>query len=116
VGKSLEACEEAAGILEGHGVATTVWDVRVVTPPDPWMLADAARHPLVITVEDGIADGGAGTFLGAALARGVQRPDQVVHLGVPTTYVAHGKPADILANLGLDGTGIAAAAVKALER
>jgi 1-deoxy-D-xylulose-5-phosphate synthase len=116
VGKLLEACEEAAVILEGHNVSSTVWDVRVVTPPDPRMLADAARHPLVITVEDGIADGGAGTFLAAALARGEQRPDQVVHLGVPTAYVSHGKPADILANLGLDGTGIAAAAVKALER
>jgi 1-deoxy-D-xylulose-5-phosphate synthase len=116
VGKLLEACEEAAAILEGHGVSSTVWDVRVVTPPDPHMLADAARHPLVITAEDGIADGGAGTFLAAALARGEQRPDQVVHLGVPTAYVAHGKPGAILVNLGLDGTGIAAAAVKALER
>jgi 1-deoxy-D-xylulose-5-phosphate synthase len=115
VGRMLEACEEAAGVLAGHGVSATVWDVRVVSPPDPRMLADAARHPLVVTVEDGIADGGAGTALGAALARGAQRLDQVLHLGVPTAYVAHGKPAAILANLGLDGTGIAAATVKALD-
>jgi 1-deoxy-D-xylulose-5-phosphate synthase len=116
VGKLLEACEEAAVILSGHDVSATVWDVRVVNPTDPRMLADAARHQLVITVEDGIADGGAGTFLASALARGEQRPDQVVHLGVPTAYVAHGKPGAILANLGLDGTGIAAETIKALER
>ena len=33
----------------------TVWDVRCVKPLDPAMLADAAEHPAVVTVEDGFA-------------------------------------------------------------
>ena len=63
VGKMVEAAEEAAGKLATDGVDATVWDVRVVSPPDPAMLADAAGHGLVVTVEDGIRVGGAGTFL-----------------------------------------------------
>ena len=30
----------------------------------------------------------------------------VVNCGVPTAYLPHGRAADILAGLGLDGTGI----------
>ncbi|HLI15223.1 MAG TPA: hypothetical protein VKV23_04100, partial [Acidimicrobiales bacterium] len=37
-------------------------------------------------------------------------------LGVPTAYLAHDKPDAILARLGLDGPGIARAALEALER
>jgi deoxyxylulose-5-phosphate synthase len=39
----------------------------------------------------------------------------VVVLGAPSAYLAQGKPADILANLGLDGPGIAATVLKALD-
>ena len=53
VGKLVEAAEEAADKLASDGIEATVWDVRVVSPPDPGMLADAARHGLVLTVEDG---------------------------------------------------------------
>ncbi|MER3452456.1 MAG: 1-deoxy-D-xylulose-5-phosphate synthase, partial [Acidimicrobiia bacterium] len=53
VGKLVEAAEEAAAILARDGIATTVWDVRCVKPLDREMLADAARHRLVVTAEDG---------------------------------------------------------------
>jgi 1-deoxy-D-xylulose-5-phosphate synthase len=118
VGKMLEAAEEAADILAGDGVDTTVWDVRVVRPLDPQMLADAARHRLVVTVEDGIRMGGAGSLITDALAdlfeTRVSPP--VLVLGIPVSYVAHGDPERILAQLGLDGPGVAAAIAKALPR
>ena len=47
----------------GDGVSVTVWDARVVKPFDPDMLADATAHPYVITVEDGLKDGGVGIRL-----------------------------------------------------
>jgi hypothetical protein len=40
----------------------------------------------------------------------------VVVLGVPDAYVAHGDPATIRSELGLDGIGIAAAARDGLRR
>jgi 1-deoxy-D-xylulose-5-phosphate synthase len=116
VGKMVEAAEEAADMLAARGIATTVWDVRTV-PLDTRMLADARAHRLVVTAEDGIAEGGVGSLVAGALARlelgRVAAP--VITLGTPLAYLPHGKPADILANLGLDGTGIAATVLKALD-
>ena len=63
VGKGVAACLDAADELARQGREVTVWDVRVVSPPDPDMLADAGRHRLVVTVEDGVRHGGAGAFL-----------------------------------------------------
>ncbi len=116
VGKLVEAAEEAADLLEARDLHTTVWDVRTV-PPDARMLADARRHPLVVTAEDGIAEGGVGALLVAALAR-METSTPVpptVALGTPVAFLPHGKPADLLANLGLDGPGIAATVSKLLD-
>lgn len=109
IGKMVEAAEEAAGKLATEGVEATVWDVRVVTPPDPRMLSDAASHGLVVTVEDGVRVGGAGSFLADAIRTysPASPPTKLLLLGVPRTYVAHGQPDAILAGLGLDGPGIA---------
>jgi 1-deoxy-D-xylulose-5-phosphate synthase len=111
VGKLLAACEAAAEELAGAGVSATVWDVRVVSPPDPAMVADACRHQLVVTAEDGVRHGGAGMFLADAVghcARAAgQTPPEALVLGVPRVYLAQGRADDILAALGLDGAGVA---------
>jgi 1-deoxy-D-xylulose-5-phosphate synthase len=117
VGKMVEAAEEAARLLHQQGVSATVWDVRVVKPLDPLMIADAATHPLVVTVEDGVRAGGAGAAIAdavAGLAEGRPSPPVVV-LGVPDRYIAQASPASILAAIGLDGPGIAASVIGALE-
>lgn len=109
VGKLVEAAEDAAALLADDGVQATVWDVRVVKPLDSAMLADAASHPLVVTAEDGIREGGAGAAIVSALAAlepGQPSPPVIV-LGVPDRYIPQGKPAGILADLGLDAAGIA---------
>jgi 1-deoxy-D-xylulose-5-phosphate synthase len=116
VGKMVEAAEEAAGKLEAEGVHAAVWDVRVVKPLDADMLAAAAQYPLVVTVEDGIRLGGAGTAIADALARlapGRQAPPVLV-LGTPGEYIPHGEAGQIHAAMGLDGPGIAASVLGAL--
>ena len=117
VGKLLEAAEEATALLSAEGVEATLWDVRVVRPLDPAMVADAGNHSFVVTVEDGIRNGGAGNFIADAIADlnpGRHSPP-VLNLGVPTAYIPHGKADRILGQLGLDGPGIAASIFKALE-
>ncbi|HUQ40467.1 MAG TPA: 1-deoxy-D-xylulose-5-phosphate synthase [Acidimicrobiales bacterium] len=116
VGKMVEAAEEAAALLEADGTAATVWDVRVVKPLDPAMLADAAAHSLVVTVEDGIRVGGAGSHITDALTGlGTNgAAPRVIRLGTPLEFIPQAKPASILARLGLDGPGIADAVRRAL--
>ncbi|MEP6659920.1 MAG: 1-deoxy-D-xylulose-5-phosphate synthase [Acidimicrobiales bacterium] len=111
IGKMLANCEKAAEMLAAEGVACTVWDPRLVQPLDQEMLANARRHELVVTVEDGVREGGAGMSIGDQVANATTR---VEVLGVPVKFMPHGKPDRILANLGLDADGIAAAIRKAL--
>jgi 1-deoxy-D-xylulose-5-phosphate synthase len=119
VGKMVASCLAAADELAESGIAATVWDVRVVSPPDPDMLAHAATHALVVTAEDGVRHGGAGAFLIDALSATAEaegRPGPVTRvLGVPRQFIAQGKADDILASLGLNGAGIAESARKALR-
>ncbi|MBV9659659.1 MAG: 1-deoxy-D-xylulose-5-phosphate synthase [Acidimicrobiales bacterium] len=118
VGKMLEAAEEACDLLAGDGVDATLWDVRVVRPIDPRMVVDAGRHELVVTVEDGVRSGGAGAFMADAVAdlHETRSCPPVLVLGIPTAYIPHGAQDQILAQLGLDGPGIAAAVAKAIRR
>lgn len=110
VGKLLAAAEDAASALAAEGIEATVWDVRVV-PLDPEMLADAARHPVVLTAEDGIREGGVGALAADAIARlDATAPPRVRVLGTPVAYIPHAKPAAIFAELGLDAAGVAAEA------
>ncbi|MGI9646430.1 MAG: transketolase C-terminal domain-containing protein, partial [Ilumatobacteraceae bacterium] len=99
--------------LAEHGIDATVWDPRVVKPLDDDMLDDAAAHELVITVEDGLRQGGAGTGIRVALDDR-RATCQVRVLGVPAAYLPHAKPDVILAELGLDAAGIAAEARRLL--
>jgi 1-deoxy-D-xylulose-5-phosphate synthase len=118
VGKMVGNAERAATTLAHEGVDATVWDARVVQPLDLEMLADAARHRLVVTAEDGIRDGGVGALMAAELTAccaGRTKP-RVEILGVPLQFIPHGKPDRILARLGLDADGIAATVQDALGR
>jgi 1-deoxy-D-xylulose-5-phosphate synthase len=118
VGKMLDAAEAAADELAQDGVSVTVWDVRSVKPLDPRMVLDASRHPLVLTIEDGIRDGGAGSAMAdaistAALEDGRTGPPVRV-LGTPVAFIAHGQADAILHELGLDAAGVAVEARRLL--
>ncbi len=117
VGKMLDAAEAAADMLAADGVSVSLWDARVVKPLDPAMLAHAGRHPHVLTIEDGLRDGGVGMTVADLLAEltiGHAEP-RVRVLGVPAQYIAHGKPEAILAELGLDAAGITASALSMMN-
>ena len=107
VGKMLATARDAADKLAAEGHDVTVWDPRVVKPLDPDMLADAANHRLVITIEDGLRDGGIGAAISDALSRLAPVDGPLVKvLGVPSVYLAQAKPDVILSRLGLDADGM----------
>ncbi|MDZ7675633.1 MAG: 1-deoxy-D-xylulose-5-phosphate synthase [Acidimicrobiales bacterium] len=117
VGNRLEPSLEAADTLAAEGIEATVWDVRCVKPADPDMVADALGHPVVLTVEDGYRDGGAGSHIAGVIdeiaeERGLTRSEipRVQILGIPTTYIDHATADSILASFGLEADGIASSA------
>lgn len=106
VGRMLETAESAAAILSDRGHRATVWDVRSCSVLDEAMLADAARHRAVVTIEDGIADGGVGAAMIRDLPDGAPGRRAVV-LGLPTAFIPQGSPSEIHHRLGLDAEGLA---------
>ncbi len=117
-GDRLAATLEAADQLAEDGIEAAVWDARAVRPVDQRLLEAASAAPLVVTIENGVVSGGAGSYFTDKLTErtGVVEAPPVLRLGVPDTYIPHSSPGRILAELGLDGAGIAAATRKALTR
>ena len=105
VGKMVAAAQQASVVLASRGINATVWDVRSCAPLDQDMCADAARHSRVITIEDGIREGGVGMSIAAIIAE-MSATCQVESLGVPTKFLPHAKPDRLLAQIGLDCDGI----------
>jgi 1-deoxy-D-xylulose-5-phosphate synthase len=111
IGKMVGPALAAAEALAHAGIEATVWDVRCCAPLDEAMVADASRHAAVVTVEDGIRDGGIGQAIASALRDGPRGTSLAVDvLGLPTSFIPQAKPDAILSRLGLDAEGIARAA------
>jgi 1-deoxy-D-xylulose-5-phosphate synthase len=108
IGKMLETAEKAADTLAADGIDVTVWDARCCAPLDPEMIADAAAHDRLVTIEDGIRDGGIGMSLADAVC--AMASDTEVHvLGLPTKFIPHDpKSSSILTRFGLDADSIVA--------
>lgn len=111
IGKLVGNAEKAAELLAEKNIKVSLWDVRSCVPSDAEMILDAAQHRLVITLEDGIRDGGIGMMLADAVTKessaiGTATP-HIEILGIPTRFIPHAKPDQILAHLGLDAQGIA---------
>jgi 1-deoxy-D-xylulose-5-phosphate synthase len=106
VGKMLETAEKAADVLAEDGIEVTVWDARCCAPLDAAMIADAATHDRVVTIEDGIRDGGIGMSVGDAVCA-LRTHTEVSILGLPTKFIPHDpKSSAILSRFGLDVDGL----------
>ncbi len=84
----------------------TVVNMRFVKPLDTELLAQVAQsHDALVSVEENVVMGGAGSACSEALADlRIERP--MLHLGLPDRFVDHGDPAGLIAAEGLDAAGI----------
>ncbi|MGW1225929.1 1-deoxy-D-xylulose-5-phosphate synthase [Streptomyces sp. NPDC001515] len=98
------AAERLALGVEPPGV--TVVDPRWAKPVDPELVALAARHRLVVTVEDNSLAGGFGSALGQAL-REARADVPLRSFGIPARFLEHASRADILEELGLTAEALA---------
>jgi len=100
----------------GAELNATVVNMRFVKPLDRELVFRlATTHELVVTVEENVVAGGAGSAVEEAIAAdGLAVP--VVKLGLPDRFVEHGDHAQLLAECGLDAAGIAGAIRARLER
>ena len=94
---------QAAEVLDA-----TVANMRWAKPLDTQLLLDLEKeHSALVTVEEGVLMGGAGSAVLEALQdAGISIP--VLRLGIADEFTVHGDPQKILSQLGLDAKGIEA--------
>ncbi len=84
----------------------TVANMRFVKPIDDELIFKlATTHDVIVTVEENVVMGGAGSAVAESLsAQNLTLP--ILHLGLPDVFVEHGDPATLLADCGLNAEGI----------
>ena len=92
----------------GEALNASVANMRWAKPLDTELLLELARtHEALVTVEEGCTMGGAGSAVMEALNHaGVTKP--VLALGLGDFFTEQGDPAKLLAQQGLDASGIEA--------
>ena len=84
----------------------TVANMRFVKPIDHELIFKlATTHDFLVTVEENVVMGGAGSAVAESLAA-QNLPMPLLQLGLPDQFVEHGDPAVLLADCGLNGEGI----------
>ena len=97
---------EAAKTLSDHGFAVEVIDPIQVLPVASGLIEYLAEREFVVTIEDGLVDGGIGEAIGSAL-RSAKATTRVISLGIPKKFLDHATRKSILNKLQLDAQGIA---------
>jgi len=98
----------APALLLGERLDATVVNMRFVKPLDAALLRElAATHVELITLEDNVVAGGAGSAC-AELLHGEGHAIAMLHIGIPDRFIEHGSREECLREAGLDLAGITA--------
>jgi len=97
-----------AALAAAEELDATVASMRFVKPLDVELIARLAReHDALVTVEENVVMGGAGSGVAEVLAaEAITIP--LLQLGLPDVFIDHGDPAQLLVDCGLDARGIVA--------
>jgi len=117
-GGIMPACVTAADKLAAaEGLHVGVINARFVKPLDTSAVLEAVEHsPFVLTVEEGTLMGGFGSAVLEACSDAGPDTRHLRRLGIPDRFIEHGARAELLADLGLDVVGIAAACRELAEQ
>ena len=99
IGKLMEPVVESAA---KEGVSVAHYDIRFVKPLDEEMLhAVGKKFKNIVTVEDGVISGGAGSAIIEFMAANGYTP--LIHcIGIPDTFVEHGTTEQLYEICGMD--------------
>jgi 1-deoxy-D-xylulose-5-phosphate synthase len=101
--------------LSDQGIGVTVVDPLWALPVNPALLGLAARHELVVSIEDNGLVGGNGSRLAQEL-RLADVTTPIREFGIEQEFLRHGTRVDLLQELGLTPQRIARFAVEAIVR
>lgn len=114
VGPMAQTALEVAALLAQHGVGSTVADPRWVLPVQPALVKLVGEHDHVVTIEDGLVDGGIGALLAQRATEAGHRV-AVQSFGVPREFLAHASREQVVAALRLRPADVARDVLTALS-
>ena len=96
----------AAAMDAGERLNATVVNMRFVKPIDEELVTEiTSSHDLIVTIEEHVVAGGAGSAVNEVLAKhGILT--RTVNLGLPDEHVDHGVPKLVFAKYGMDADAI----------
>ncbi|MBN1422059.1 MAG: 1-deoxy-D-xylulose-5-phosphate synthase, partial [Planctomycetes bacterium] len=107
-GSMVDVAWRAARILSERGIEAAVVNARFAKPISRSDLVDLARrHPVIVTIEEHVANGGFGAAVLETLSDADPTPARVHRITLPDLFVTFGSRGDLLASLRLDPGGVA---------
>ncbi|MGO0122558.1 1-deoxy-D-xylulose-5-phosphate synthase [Desulfothermobacter acidiphilus] len=107
LGNTVVPALRAAEDLASRGVSAAVINARFLKPLDEDLLLRYARLTRwVVTIEEGVLAGGFGSAVAECFAAHGLREVKITRLGIPDTFVEHGRPEALRRKYGLDAQGI----------
>ena len=107
IGGMATTAMEVATTLQSSGYSVEVIDPVQVLPINEALVSHLGDRDYVVTIEDGLLDGGIGEAIGSAL-RTLDSNTRVTPLGIPKKFLDHASRKSILHALKLDAQGITA--------
>jgi len=106
IGHAGQMVAEATHLLNAEGITFSHYDMRFVKPIDQEILDEVAkRFDTIVTVEDGVIEGGFGSAV-SEYVTGSNKKITIVRLGVPNRFVEHGTQEELYRECGFDADGI----------
>ncbi|MGG5751347.1 1-deoxy-D-xylulose-5-phosphate synthase [Zafaria sp. Z1313] len=106
VGSMAPMALDVAERLSSQGIGSTVVDPRWVLPVPRSVVGLAARHRIVVCIEDGVKAGGIGSRIRQEMrAAGVDTA--LNEVGLPTEFLQHGSRGQVLERVGVTAQRIA---------
>lgn len=115
VGSMAHTAMDVAGRVGAQGIGVTVADPRWVLPVAPELVTEAARHRLVVTLEESGRAGGIGARVSQAM-RDAEVDVPTRDIGIEQRFLEHGKVALLRAELGLTAQDIARRVIEWVSR
>lgn len=109
IGSMVQSALQAADKLAEQGISAGVVNMRFAKPLDEGLLLEhAAQYGKIVTLEEGVLQGGVGSAVLETLnAAKMLQKCQVLTVGIPDEFVLHGDKKLLMKDLGLDVETIA---------
>jgi len=115
VGNKITECADAIDVLRSQGLNYSLVNLRKIQPlPETSLLQLIKCHSHVVTVEEGVLEGGVGASISAFMHR-IKSKSNLTQIGLPRKFIEAGSNQELCEKYCLDANGIANQIINGLK-